>query len=75
MKVQLYLSLKNARCSEQCQEQECSHAIRLPADICMKMFPPPTKNSLPVTPIQYEQEPKVEEISPPPATTTRCRYS
>ena len=69
MKVQLYLSLKNARCSEQCEEQECSHAIRLPADICMKIARLLTKNSLPVTPIQYEQEPKVEEISPPPATT------
>ena len=37
MRVQLYLALKNARCSLDCQEQKCSHSKQLPGDICIKI--------------------------------------
>ena len=47
MKVQLYLSLKNARCSEQCSKAKCSHATQLPADICLKIARMLTEESLP----------------------------
>lgn len=46
MRVQLYLALKNARCSEQCSEKMCLHAP-LPADICMKVARLLTEESLP----------------------------
>ena len=48
MKVQLYLSLKNARCSEECQERLCTHRAHLPPDICLKIARLLTEDSLPV---------------------------
>ena len=47
LKVQLFLSLKNARCSEQCSAEVCTHALRLPADICLKIARMLTVESLP----------------------------
>ena len=50
MKVQAYLSLKNARCTEQCSETACPHGPHLPADICMKIARSLTIDSLPLQP-------------------------
>ena len=36
MRVQAYLSLKNARCSKQCSEKVCVHLPQLPADVVLK---------------------------------------
>ena len=47
MRVQLYLSLKNARCSEHCSEKVCSHRTRFPTDICLKIARMLTEESLP----------------------------
>ena len=47
MRVQAYLSLKNARCSEQCSEKMCPHLPQLPADICFKIVGMLTEESLP----------------------------
>ena len=50
LKVQLFLSLKNARCSEQCSAQECTHVPRLPADLCLKIARMLTVESLLIRP-------------------------
>ena len=47
MRVQAYLSLKNARCSEQCSEKECVLLPQLPADVCFKIVGLLTAKSLP----------------------------
>ena len=47
MRVQLFLSLKNARCSEECTDKICLHTIRFPAEISMKIARMLTINSLP----------------------------
>lgn len=47
IRVQAYLSLINARCSEQCTEESCSHIPRLIADICFKIVGLLTEESLP----------------------------
>ena len=47
MHVQSYLSLKNARCSQQCSEKVCSHLPQLPADICFKIVGMLTVESVP----------------------------
>ena len=47
MHVQAYLSLKNARCSEQCSEKVCTHLPQLPADVCFKIVGMLTEESLP----------------------------
>ena len=47
MRVQLYLSLKNARCSEQCEQAPCLHSAHLPADIRFKIAALLTEESLP----------------------------
>ena len=52
MRVNLYLSLLNARCSEQCSEPSCWHVPHLPADICMKIARLLTESSLPCEKIQ-----------------------
>ena len=46
MRIQLYLSLKNARCREQCKEKICPHVIHLPADVCLKIAGMLTEESL-----------------------------
>ena len=47
MRVQLYLSLKNACCSEQCDQIPCLHSAHLPADIRLKIAGLLTEESLP----------------------------
>ena len=47
MKVQTYLSLKNARCTKECPDKTCTHGPHLPADICMKIARSLTEKSLP----------------------------
>ena len=47
MKVQLYLSLKHARCSDTCTDSHCSHRAQLPPDICLKIARLLTQESLP----------------------------
>ena len=47
MRVQAYLSLKNARCSKQCSEKVCTHLPQLPADVCFKIVGMLTEESLP----------------------------
>ena len=47
MRVQAYLSLKNARCSEQCSEKVCTHLPQLPADLYFKIVGLLTEESLP----------------------------
>ena len=49
MRFKLYLSLKNARCSEQCTEANCSHVIHFPPEICKKIAGMLTVDSLPKT--------------------------
>ena len=49
MRVQAYLPLKKARCSEQCAEQTCSHMPTLLADVCFKIVSLLTGESLPKT--------------------------
>ena len=49
MRFKLYLSLKNARCSEECTEERCSHAIHFPVEICKKIAGMLTVDSLPKT--------------------------
>ena len=47
MRIQLYLSLKNVRCTQECEEKVCHDLPRLPADICMKITRFLTTESLP----------------------------
>ena len=65
MRVQLYFSLKNARCSVQCQEQTCTHGAHLPADICLKIARLLTEDFLPVQEVKNDQD-TTETTSPAP---------
>ena len=47
MKVYIYLSCKNARCSEKCTEKVCTHFPQLPSDVCLKIARLLTEESLP----------------------------
>ena len=48
MHVQAYLSLKNARCSQECSEEICSLMPQLPADVCFKIVGLLTEEALPI---------------------------
>ena len=64
MRVQTYLALKNARCSEQCPGKTCTH-IPLPADVCLKIARLLTEDSLPERGMKNHQE-TTEESAPAP---------
>ena len=57
MRVYTYLSLKKARCSEQCTDQQCFHNAHLPADLRLKITRLLTIESLPLKTVIIAPQP------------------